>query len=56
VSLLAGLATLSTSWIFFSADVSMFAYAKNIFGLVQMACNLTLLIYLIHVRQYHPSH
>ena len=56
VSLLAGLVTLSCSWIFFSTDVSEFAYAKNIFGLVQMVFNLTLLIYLIHVRQHHPSH
>jgi hypothetical protein len=56
VSLLAGLLTCSSSWFFFSADVSEFAYAKNIFGLVQMVFNLTLLMYLIHVRQHHPSH
>lgn len=56
VSLLAGLLTCSSSWFFFSTDVSMFAYAKNIFGMVQIVFNLTLLMYLIHVRQHHPSH
>lgn len=55
VSLLAGIVTCWVSWLFFSTDFSLYADAKYLFGVVQVMFNLTLLSYLIHVRQHHSS-
>lgn len=55
VSLFAGIMTCWVSWLFFSTNFSLYAYAKHVFGLVQAIFNLILLIYLIHVRQHHSS-
>ncbi len=55
VSLLAGVVTCTASSLFFSADFTYYAYAKNLFGGVQVIFNLSLLMYLIHVNQHHSS-
>ncbi len=55
VSLLAGAVTCTTSSLFYSADFTHYAYAKNLFGGVQVIFNFSLLMYLIHVNQHHSS-
>lgn len=56
VSLLAGGLTLGVSWAFFSANFSLYAYAKQLFGAIQIIFNFLFLIYWIHAGQRHTSH